>query len=226
MQNVPTIEEFWAAFTKSQEKAAKDREEWNRRIAEAEEEAAKDRGEWNRRIAEAEEEVKRNKAEWLAAQREAERTVDRVGKQMGDLNNRFGELAEHLVAPGIVRHFNEQGYRFGEAIAGRLTILDGTGRNILTEIDLLLENGEYSIAVEVKSRPTLKDVVHHERRLKILREYKDRKKDPRKIRGGIAGAVFPAEVKEAVIEAGMYVIEQSGDTMKISVPEGFKPREW
>jgi hypothetical protein len=26
MQNVPTIDEFWAAFTKSQEEAAKDRE--------------------------------------------------------------------------------------------------------------------------------------------------------------------------------------------------------
>jgi hypothetical protein len=38
--------------------------------------------------------------------------------------------------------------------------------------------------------------------------------------------VFPAEVKEATIEAGMYVIEQSGDTVRISIPEGFKPREW
>lgn len=208
MQNVPTIDEFWAAFTKSQEEAAKDREEWNRRIAEAEEE------------------VKRNKAEWWAAHREAERTVDRVGKQMGDLNNRFGELAEHLVAPGIVRHFNEEGYQFSDAIVERLKILDKAGRNILTEIDILLENAEYSIAVEVKSRPTLKDIAHQERRLKILREYKDRRKDPQKIRGGIAGAVFPAEVKEAAIEAGLYVIEQSGDTVRINVPEGFKPREW
>lgn len=28
------------------------------------------------------------------------------------------------------------------------------------------------------------------------------------------------------IEAGLFVIEQSGDTMKIDVPEGFQPREW
>jgi predicted AAA+ superfamily ATPase len=145
---------------------------------------------------------------------------------MGDLNNRFGELAEHLVAPGIIRRFNELGYRFGHGIAQRLKILDGTGQNVLTEIDLLLENGEYSIAVEVKSRPVLKDIAHHERRLEILREYKKRQNDPRKILGGIAGAVFPEGVKEAAIEAGLYVIEQSGDTMKISVPEGFQPREW
>jgi hypothetical protein len=265
MQNVPTIEEFWAAFTKSQEAAAKEREmaakdremaerereEWNRRMEEERKKSAKKQAEWDRRmeerdrrmeedgkksakrqeewdrrIAEAKEEVERNRAEWLAAHKEAERTIDRVGKQMGDLNNRFGELAEHLVAPGIVRRFNELGYHFGDAMMGRLKILDKTGQNILTEIDLFLENGEYLIAVEVKSRPTLKDVAHQERRLEILREYKDRRQDPRRIRGAIAGAVFPEEVKKAVIEAGMYVIEQSGDTMRINIPEGFKPREW
>jgi hypothetical protein len=237
MQNVPTIDEFWAAFTKSREewdrylaetgkKAAKDREELDRYLAEAEKKAAKDREERDRRIAEAEEDVRRNKEELLAAQREMVRTVDRVGKQMGHLNNRFGELAEHLVAPGIVRRFNELGYHFGDAIMGRLKILDKAGQNVLTEIDLLLENGEYSIAVEVKSRPVLKDIAHQEKRLKILREYKDKRKDGRKILGGIAGAVFPDEVKEAAIEAGLYVIEQSGDTMKINIPEGFKPREW
>jgi hypothetical protein len=116
--------------------------------------------------------------------------------------------------------------RFGDGIAERLKILDKTGQNVLTEIDLLLENGEYSIAVEVKSQPVLKDVAHQERRLEILREYKNRRNDPRKIRGGIAGAVFPEGVKEAAIEAGLYVTEQSGDTMKISVPKGFIPREW
>jgi hypothetical protein len=33
-------------------------------------------------------------------------------------------------------------------------------------------------------------------------------------------------VKKLVIEAGMYVIEQSGDTMKIEVPRDFKPKTW
>jgi hypothetical protein len=31
---------------------------------------------------------------------------------------------------------------------------------------------------------------------------------------------------EAAIEAGLYVIVQSGDTMTINVPPDFKPREW
>jgi hypothetical protein len=190
MKNVPTLEEFWATFTKSQEESAQ------------------------------------QMAKLQAAHRETERTVDRVSRQMGDLHNRFGELAEHLVAPGIIRRFNEIGYHFDDTIAERVRLLDSSGQKILTEIDLLLENGEYSIAVEVKSRPAEKDITHHENRLKILREHKNRRNDRRKIRGAIAGAVFPEDAKAAAIEAGFYVIEQSGDTMKLNVPEDFTPREW
>jgi hypothetical protein len=200
MQNVPTLEEFWATFTKSQEEAAK-RE-------------AERREEWNRDI-----------AEIRAIQAETARTADRVDKQIGDLGNRFGELAEHLVAPGIAKRFNELGYHFDDVIAERVRLVDRSGK-ILTEIDLLLENGDYSIAVEVKTRPKEKDAEHHIKRLEILRERKDKRGDNRKIRGAIAGAVFSKEAKAAAIAAGLYVIEQSGDTMKISVPEGFTPREW
>ncbi|MDR2258908.1 MAG: hypothetical protein LBE14_07150 [Treponema sp.] len=190
MKNVPTLEEFWAAFTKANEESA-------RRWAKIEKE-----------------------------HRETERVIKRVSRQMGDLHNRFGELAEHLVAPGIIRRFNELGYHFDDTIAERVRLLDSTGQKILTEIDLLLENGEYSIAVEVKSRPVEKDVAHQENRLGILREHKNRRNDRRKIRGAIAGAIFPEDVKAAAIEAGLYVVEQSGDTMKIAVPEGFTPRDW
>ena len=48
----------------------------------------------------------------------------------------------------------------------------------------------------------------------------------RKIQGAIAGAIFGSEEKKAVIEAGLFVIEQSGDTMKIKVPQDFVPREF
>jgi len=34
-------------------------------------------------------------------QKETDRIVQNIGKRMGYMDNRFGELAEHLVAPGI-----------------------------------------------------------------------------------------------------------------------------
>ena len=145
-------------------------------------------------------------------------------KQMGFLTNRFGELAEHLVIPRIHTRFNELGYSFGEVAPGGIKIIeDGKTK---TEIDILLENGETVMAIEIKVKPSVKDVEHHIKRLEILRDHRRKKNDHRKIQGAIAGAIFGSMEKKAVIEAGLYVIEQSGDTMKIDIPDGFVPREW
>ena len=156
--------------------------------------------------------------------KETDRQMKETDRKIGELGNRFGELAEHLVAPGIVRRFNDLGYHFDDIIAERVKITDGQGR-VLTEIDLLMENRDYSVAVEVKTRPRASYIEHHLRRMELLREHKDRRGDRRKVRGAIAGAVFPQEEKEAAAAAGLYVIEQSGDTMKLSIPEGFVPLE-
>jgi len=157
--------------------------------------------------------------------RKTDKQLKELGKRMGYLNNSFGELAEHLVAPGIGKRFNELGYHFGSMAPGGYRIIGKDGKD-KTEIDILLENDDVMIAVEVKVKPNANDVEHHIGRLKILREYRNSRNDTRKILGAIAGAVFDAQAKAATIEAGMYVIEQSGDTMKIDVPDGFIPAEW
>jgi hypothetical protein len=117
------------------------------------------------------------------------------------------------------------GYYFDSVSPGGHKILDEKG-NTKTQIDILLENGDCIIAVEVKVRPALGDVEHHVRRLEILREHRSKRHDERKIRGAIAGAVFGEVEKRATLEAGLYVVEQSGDTMKIDVPNDFIPKEW
>ena len=127
-----------------------------------------------------------------------------------------------MVAPGITKKFNERGYHF-DCIAERGLRFYENGK-IKAEIDILMENGDCIIAIEVKSSPKVSDVEHHIKRLAILREYKQG--DARKILGAIAGAVFSKDVKEAVLSAGFYVLEQTGDTMQIDVPEGFEPAIW
>ena len=157
--------------------------------------------------------------------KETERFLKRIGRQMGDLHQRFGQLAEHLVAPNINKRFNELGYHFGSYSSGGHKIENEQGK-ILTEIDLLLENGETIMAVEVKVKPAEKDVEHHIKRLEILSDHRRKINDTRKVQGAIAGAIFGIEEKKATVEAGLFVIEQTGDTMKIDVPDGFVPREW
>ncbi|MDR1054124.1 MAG: hypothetical protein LBL39_08105, partial [Planctomycetaceae bacterium] len=96
---------------------------------------------------------------------------------------------------------------------------------VVTEVDLLLENEETIAIVEVKSKPDQKDIEKHLERMAIVRSFFDsHRHDSKNLIGAVAGAVFPDNVKNFTIEAGFYAITQSGDTLKIDVPEGFKPR--
>ena len=177
-------------------------------------------------VAATQEENARSFKETARRFKETERLVKRNGKQLGEIHRRFGQLAEHLVAPGIAKRFNELGYHFDLVGTKGAKLYDAKNGKIKTEIDLFMENGKNIMAIEVKSRPVTQDVEHHFKRLEILQGHYRGINDQRKILGGIAGAIYEDDVKKAVREAGLYVIEQSGDTMKIDMPDDFIPREW
>jgi hypothetical protein len=155
--------------------------------------------------------------------KETDRKMKETDRKMGDLGNRFGELAEHLVAPNIKEKFNALGYNFIDVFLD-CQIGDANGGSI--EVDILLENKTHSIAVEVKAKPKDLDIDRHIERLEFLRRRKDRSRDSRKLLGAIAGAIMPDSVRNYALKTGLYVIEQTGDTVKINNPQGFVPREW
>ena len=181
-------------------------------------------GETFKEVLEALREVRRIQQETALQMKETDRRMKETDKRIGDLGNRFGEMVEHLVAPSINEKFNELGFSF-DTVSQNIQITDSSG-NFLAEIDLLLENGDIAIAVEVKAKPSEKDVDQHINRMEVLRSRAYIKNDNRKFQGAIAGAVMNKEVLNYAHEAGFYVIEQTGDTVKISIPEGFVPREW
>ena len=157
--------------------------------------------------------------------KETDRQMKETDRKIGELGNRFGELAEHLVLPGIMEKFNALGFQFTRD-AQNTKFRDPQTREILAEVDILLENGDIVIAVEVKSTLLNEDVNDHLERMEVLRQYADSKGDKRKYRGAIAGAIVKENARKYAHKAGFYVIEQSGDTMKLDLPKGFIPREW
>jgi hypothetical protein len=216
----PTYEKVWEMFRETDKKYQE--------IAESFKETDRKFQETDRRFQETDrrfQETDRQFKETDKQFQETDRFIKELGKKTGALDHRFGELAEHLVAPGIAEKFNALGYRFDSISPGGKKITDEKGKT-LAEVDLLLENGDYIVAVEVKARPRQDDIPDHLERLTVLRRHYDKHHDARKIRGAIAGAIFSAAVKTAARKAGLYVIEQSGDTMKIEVPEGFRPKDW
>jgi hypothetical protein len=195
-----TFEDVWAMF-----------QETDKRFKESERLMRASREETDRQLKETDRQLRESKKE--------------LDRKMGELGNRFGELAEHLVAPNINEKFNALGYHFDAISSGRFKIADPDGK-ILAELDILLQNTECMIAVEVKSKVREKDIDEHAERLEVLRQWAGKHHDGRKIRGAMAGAIFDDKERRYALEAGFYVIVQTGDTVTIDVPEGFVPRDW
>jgi hypothetical protein len=87
-------------------------------------------------------------------------------------------------------------------------------------------NGDYVIAVEVKTSLGEKDIEEHRKRLEILHKQISKTGDRRKILGGMAVAVPDEDSRKAILDAGFYLIVPSGDYMKLDLPEGFVPMEF
>jgi hypothetical protein len=207
------VEEVWAGL--------KVLEEHNLRLTKSVEELVEDR---KLREKEQEQRKKEDAEGWASLRKtmdETSRKMKETDRRIGELGNRFGELAEHLVAPNIMEKFNALGYSFGNVYQN--CIIRGP-EGALAEIDILLENGETSIAVEVKAKLLQRDVDEHIERMEVLRI--KRIHNAKIFLGALAGAIVTPAVKDYALRAGFYVIEQSGDTVKIDVPENFKPRAW
>jgi hypothetical protein len=224
-----TFEKVWAMFQESERRMKEMNEETDRRMKEMREETDRVLKEVALQIKDTDRQIKdtdRRIKETARQIKETDRQMKATDERFGKLGNRFGELAEHLVAPNIVQKFNALGFHFDDISGLRRIIKDeGSGQKI-AEFDILLENGESIIGVEVKSKPSSDDVQDHVRRLEILRLNKDKKGDKRKIHGALAGAIMTDNVKNFALKAGLYVITQTGDTVKIDVPEGFTPKAW
>jgi predicted AAA+ superfamily ATPase len=150
-------------------------------------------------------------------------SAERLDKQIGRLGNRIGEIVEHLVAPNLREKFEKLGLYFPKANPN--SDVSDHKNNIFLEIDVMLENGDKALLVEVKTKPTAKDVKDHIKRLEKMRVYADLHGDKRTFLGAVAGVVITTSVKKYALGQGFYVLEPSGETFNIIPPQG-KPKEW
>ena len=174
--------------------------------------------------AERQKETDRQMKETDRQMKETDRRMKETDEKFGKLSNRFGELAEHLVIPNIMEKFNALGFTFTRS-GPNVKIAEVSGKRI-AELDILLENGDTAIAVEVKTKPSHDDVDDHVKRMEALRRYADGRNDMRVFQGAVAGAIMSDRIRDYIIKNGFYAIEQTGDTVKINTPEGFKARRW
>jgi hypothetical protein len=151
--------------------------------------------------------------------------LERNTHEMGLLTNKLGGVVESIVLPGIVGKFNEKGFSF-DSVSTRVKFLTEEKYGNLAEVDALLENGKFVIAVEAKTDMQVSDVNKHIKRLNILRGIPRFK--GKKIYGAFSTAIARKKPVDYALENGFYVLQQP-DVMGVKIldfPKGHHAKAW
>jgi Holliday junction resolvase len=155
---------------------------------------------------------------------ELAQTVKDEQKNTSGVGNSLGDLMEGLFAANICPKFNVFGHTFTKASNDAKYYRDG---KLFCEVDVFLENGDYVMAIEVKTRCEMRDINKHIERLEKLRQYMSERKDERKILGAIASGKMEQRLIEATENHGLYVIVPNGNGSEIlETPGNFTEQVW
>jgi hypothetical protein len=160
--------------------------------------------------------------------KETDQKIDRLSKNIGGLNNAFGALIENLIAARLWEQFANYPYNLRRAYQ-RVKIYDDTDANrVLTDIDILLSDGAYSMAVEVKEQlDRERDVEHHVKRMELIKKYPPAEVKGKLLLGAMAGGEVDPDVARFAYSKGFFVLELAGEAVRlVSPPLDFAPREW
>lgn len=174
------------------------------------------------RMAEWSEQARREMAELRASQRETDKQLKQVGKQIGELGNRFGTFTEGMAWPSVAKILYEQ---FGMNDVSPRRQARRNGETL--EIDVLAYDNtgarDEVFIVEIKSRLTPEAITQiHKTITAFPRFFPDLKE--RKIYGIIAAVDIPENLRQEVLQNGFYLARISDETFKLQVPRGFKPK--
>lgn len=94
------------------------------------------------------------------------------------------------------------------------------------EIDVLLVNKDFSMAVEVKTTLTVEDVNTHINRLNKLKQFPIRTIMNSTLYGAAAAIKITEEADKYAYRKGLFVLKQKGEFMEIANDDDFAPGEW
>lgn len=151
----------------------------------------------------------------------AEAIAAKANQAVNSLSSRWGGFVENIVAPAALRLFQEQGMAVQE-VYQRVRSARGN-RNL--EIDILVVDDDVAVAIEVKSRLTQDSV---RQILRSLEQFKSAfpHYGSYRLYGAVAAIEIDKDVDTYAYNQGLFVIQQSGDSVAISNPSDFTPYTW
>jgi hypothetical protein len=157
-------------------------------------------------------------------QEETAREIKALTKNIGGLDHTQGKLMEELYAAQLWEKFDALGFSFSQGSRERTFFENGRK---LAEVDIFLENGQYAMPVEIKTKLEIEHVNDHLERMAKIRAYMDHCGDKRALVGAIGGGIVPKQVLVYAQKKGLYVLVRSGgSTVVAEADKSFKAREW
>ena len=224
VQKTPTPDAIWKILkeiSQNQKEAERRQKETDRQMKESDRK-------WDRRIQELWESKERVDRQLEETAREVRAASSAVKKAQDLFTNQWGRLIESLAGGNLVQLLYERGVDV-DTLAPNYKVhqrkKDGKGRlqkELVCEIDLLARNGHESVAVEVKTHLSVKDINTF---LDILNKYAlEIAEGGRRLYGGVAYLRVQKGAEAYARRKGLFVVKVSGDNAKIMNKEGFKPK--
>ena len=175
----------------------------------------------------AEREKSRQAFEEQLAKEAAEREKSRkeFDKRIGEIAGTWGRFVHEMVEPNILELFKARGIELTSSFSKVKQKKDGQP---FYEIDMLLVNNMYVVAVEVKSTLNVADVDEHLERLDKIRTCPPDRFDFTGISllGAVAGMIIDQNADWYAMKQGLYVLRQAGNLIEIANDASFTPKEW
>jgi len=150
-----------------------------------------------------------------------------LNKQLGEIANKQGRMAEDLVAPSVCRILREVlGLSEDDICVANVRVRrrHPHGKTI-REFDVIAECNEYILVNETKSRLSPADVDHVIETIGEVREYFPDYRDRRLI-GSVATLYVDQSLVTYASKKGVLVLAVGDELMDVMNPEGFKPKEY
>ncbi|ROH94064.1 DUF3782 domain-containing protein [Microcystis aeruginosa FACHB-524] len=168
-------------------------------------------------------EVSQQQKENAQQQKETDKQLKELGKQIGGLGTKFGSFTEGLALPSMETILGQQ---FGMEVISPSVRVSKEGQHL--EIDVLAySNGELNIAyiVEVKSHVRQEDITQLKSILQRFRRFFPEHKD-KKLYGILAAVDLSPELREKILQEGLYVARIHDQVFELDIPDNFSPQTY
>ena len=156
-------------------------------------------------------------------QQKTDKQLKELGQQIGGLGAKFGSFTEGLALPSMETILRQ---RFGMEVVSPSVRVSKEGQHL--EIDVLAySNGELNTAyiVEVKSHVRQEDITQLKSILPRFRRFFPEHKD-KKLYGILAAVDLSPELREKILQEGLYVARIHDQVFELDIPDNFPPQTY